>query len=83
MASVDYGLSEQQIEIRDMVREFAEQRVRPVRAELDEKEEFPRAILDELGKMDLMGLYIPAEYGGLGSESMLDFVLAIEELSRV
>lgn len=65
------------------MREFAEQRVKPVRAELDEKEEFPREILNELGRMDLMGLYIPAEYGGFDSESMLDFVIAIEELSRV
>src|SRR5512137_1085565 len=83
MAELNYGLTESQIEIRDMVREFAETRVKPVRAELDEKEEFPRAILNELGKMDLMGLYIPAEYGGFGAESMLDFVIAIEELSRV
>lgn len=83
MAEIDYGLTETQREIRDMMREFAEQRVKPVRAELDEKEEFPREILSELGRMDLMGLYIPAEYGGFGSESMLDFVIAIEELSRV
>jgi alkylation response protein AidB-like acyl-CoA dehydrogenase len=83
MAEMDYGLSETQLEIRNMMREFAEERVRPIRAELDEKEEFPKHILDELGKMDLMGLYIPAEYGGFGAESMLDFVIAIEELSRV
>jgi butyryl-CoA dehydrogenase len=83
MAELDYGLSEMQVEIRNMVREFAEERVKPVRAELDEKEEFPREILDELGRMDLMGLYIPEEYGGYGAESMLDFVIAIEELSRV
>ncbi len=83
MAELNYGLTESQIEIRDMVREFAETRVKPVRAELDEKEEFPRAILNELGKMDLMGLYIPSEYGGFGAESSLDFIIAIEELSRV
>lgn len=83
MAEMDYGLTEQQIEIRNIMREFAEERVKPVRAELDEKEIFPRDLLNELGKMDLMGLYIPEEYGGLGSESMLDFVIAIEELSRV
>ncbi|NCC51266.1 MAG: acyl-CoA dehydrogenase [Spartobacteria bacterium] len=80
---MDYGLTETQIEIRDMVREFAQDRVKPVRAELDEKEEFPRELLNELGRMDLMGLYIPEEYGGFGAESMLDFVLAVEELSRV
>ena len=83
MVEMDYGLSEEQLEIRDMVREFAQERVKPVRAELDEKEEFPREILAELGRMDLMGLYIPEEYGGFGCESSLDFILAIEELSRV
>jgi len=83
MTEVNYGLSETQLEIRNMVREFAEERVKPVRAELDEKEQFPRELLDELGRMDLMGLYIPEEYGGFGAESMLDFVIAIEELSRV
>ncbi len=83
MAEMNYGLTEEQIEIRDMVREFAQERVKPVRAELDEKEEFPRELLKELGRMDLMGLYIPAEYGGFGGQSCLDFIIAIEELSRV
>jgi alkylation response protein AidB-like acyl-CoA dehydrogenase len=83
MAEMNYGLTETQLEIRDMVREFAQTRVKPVRAELDEKEIFPRELLNELGRMDLMGLYIPSEYGGFGAESMLDFLVAIEELSRV
>ncbi len=83
MAEMTFGLSETQLEIREMVREFAEERVRPVRAELDETEEFPKEILEELGRMDLMGLYVPEEYGGFGAESMLDFIIAIEELSRV
>ncbi len=83
MAEMNYGLSETQLEIRDMVREFARERVKPVRAELDEKEIFPRELLNELARMDLMGLYIPSEYGGFGAESMMDFLVAIEELSRV
>lgn len=83
MAEMEFGLTETQKEIRDMVREFAVERVKPVRAELDEKEEFPTELLKELGRMDLMGLYIPAEYEGFGAESMLDFVIAIEELSRI
>ncbi|HPC20791.1 MAG TPA: acyl-CoA dehydrogenase family protein, partial [Kiritimatiellia bacterium] len=63
MAELNYGLSELAVEIRGMVREFAVSRVKPVRAELDETGRFPAEILRELGKMDLMGLYIPAEYG--------------------
>lgn len=82
MARLDYGLSEEQVEIRNIMREFAEERVRPVRAELDKTEEFPSDLLNELGQMDMMGLYIPEEYGGFGGPS-LDFIIAIEELSRV
>jgi len=82
MAELDYGLSEEQIEIRNIMREFAETRVKPVRAELDEKEEFPAQLLKELADMDMMGLYIPSEYGGFGGPT-LDFIVAIEELSRV
>jgi len=81
MAELDYGLTETQLEIRNIMRQFAEERVKPVRAELDEKEEFPRELLDELGRMDMMGLYIPEEYGGFGG-STLDFCIAVEELSR-
>ncbi len=82
-AEMNYGLTEQQVEIRNITRQFAEERIKPVRAELDEKEEFPGALMKELGEMDLMGLYLPEAYGGMGAESMLDFVVAIEELSRV
>ena len=64
MSELNYGLSEMALEIREMVREFAVTRVKPVRAELDETGEFPTDLLQELGKMDLMGLYIPEEYGG-------------------
>ena len=80
--AVNHGLGEQQIEIRNIMREFALERVLPLRQELDEKEEFPHALLQELGGMDMMGLYVPAEYGGFGGGS-LDFCIAIEELSRI
>jgi butyryl-CoA dehydrogenase len=79
---INYGLNEEQIEIRNAMREFARERVIPARAELDEKEEFPHALLQELGKMDLMGLYIPSELSGFGGGSF-EFCLAIEELSRI
>lgn len=82
MVEMDYGLTEEQLEIRNIMREFADERVKPVRAELDEKEEFPSEILRELGRMDMMGIYIPEEYGGFGGGT-LDFNLAVEELSRV
>jgi butyryl-CoA dehydrogenase len=83
MSELNYGLSEMATEIRSMMREFAETRVKPVRAELDEKGIFPRDLLAELGKMDLMGLFIPVEYGGTFEGDSLCNIVAVEELSRV
>ena len=83
MAELNYGLSELAVEIRGMVREFAVSRVKPVRAELDETGRFPAEILRELGKMDLMGLYIPAEYGGTFEGDSMPNIIAVEELSRI
>jgi len=80
--AINYGLTEQQLEICELMREFAKERVLPLRAELDEKEEFPHALLQELGRMDMMGLYVPEEFGGFGGGS-LEFCLAIEQLSRI
>ncbi len=83
MSELNYGLSELALEIRGMVREFAEARVKPVRAELDETGHFPAEILRELGKMDLMGLYIPTEYGGTFEGDSMPNLIAVEELSRI
>jgi len=79
---MDYFLNEEQQVIRDLARRIAEEKVLPVRAELDEKEEFPWKIMNILAKSDFMGIYIPEEYGGLGYGT-LELCIAIEELSRV
>ena len=83
MAELNYGLSEMALEIRSMMREFAAARVKPVRAELDEKGVFPTELLRELGKMDLMGLYIPTEYGGTFEGDSMPHIVVVEELSRI
>ena len=67
--------------IRDLARQIADEMILPVRAELDEKEEFPWDIMDALAKSDFLGLYIPEEFGGLGKGGF-ELALAIEELSR-
>jgi butyryl-CoA dehydrogenase len=67
--------------IRDLTRQIAEEKVIPVREELDEKEEFPWEIMNVLAQSDLFGLFITEEYGGLGKGS-LELCIAIEELSR-
>ena len=63
---MDYFLYEDQVMIRDLVRQIAEEKVVPVRAELDEEERFPWEIMEVLAQSDLFGLFIPEEYGGLG-----------------
>ena len=79
---MDYFLTEEQIMIRDLTRQIAEDKILPVRAELDEKEEFPRDIMKTLAQSDFFGLFVPEEYGGMG-KGCFELVIAVEELSRV
>jgi len=79
---LEYFLTEQQNEIKSLTRTIAEEQVLPVRAELDEKEEFPAEIMKILADAGLFGVYLPEEYGGLGG-GILDLCLVVEELSRV
>lgn len=79
---MDFSLTEEQIQVRDMVKEFAAREVAPYIHEWDAKVEFHREILDKMGEAGILGLPIPEEYGGLG----LDYVslaLACEELEYV
>lgn len=78
---MDYFLTEEQQMIRDLARQIAEEKVIPVRAELDEKEEFPWEVMKILAQSDMFGLFIPEEYGGLG-KGCLELCIAVEELSR-
>ena len=79
---MDYFLTDDQIMIRDLTRTLAEEKIRPVRAQLDENEEFPTEIIKEIGRADLFSVFIPKEYGGFGG-GCLDLVIVVEELSRV
>lgn len=76
---MDYLLTEEQIMIRDLARQIAEEKVVPVRAELDEQNKFPWEVMKSLQQADLFGIYIPEEYGGLGKGS-LELCIAVEEL---
>ena len=79
---MDYFLTEEQTMLRDLARQIAVERMLPVRAELDEKEEFPHSLMSDLADADLFGVVIPEEYGGLGFGAM-ENCLVVEELSRV
>ena len=78
---MDYFLTEEQEMIVDIARQITDEKIIPNRAELDEKDEFPREILEAMGQADLFGIPIPEEYGGFGG-GCLDIVLALEQLGR-
>ncbi len=77
---MDYFLDEEQLMIRDLARQVAREKVMPIRAELDETEEFPWEVMKMLAQSDFFGIYIPEEYGGFGKGGF-ELCLAIEELS--
>jgi butyryl-CoA dehydrogenase len=78
---MNYFLGEEQLMIKDLARQVADDKVMPIRAELDEKEEFPWEIMKILAQSDFFGINIPEEYGGMGLGGF-EFTLAVEELSR-
>jgi len=79
---VEYFLTEEQKTIKSLARKIAEERILPVRAELDEKEEFPWAIMKDLADADMFRVFVPKEYEGLGY-GCLELCLVVEELSRI
>src|ERR671923_3002493 len=79
---MNFDLTPEQQDVRRLVREFAEQEVRPVAEELDRTKSFPYEIVEKLGGLGLMGIPYPEEYGGGGADD-LSYAIAIEELARV
>ncbi|MFA7159166.1 MAG: acyl-CoA dehydrogenase family protein [Kiritimatiellia bacterium] len=77
-----YGLTEQQEMIRDLCRQIAVEKIKPIRAHYDETGEFPHEIFKVFAKSDLCGLYIEEKYGGMGG-GVLDLSIAVEELSKI
>ena len=79
---MDFQLNDEQQQLRKSVREFAEREIAPHVLEWDEASRFPMETVKELGKMGLLGVIFPSEYGGAGM-GYIEYVIAIEELSRV
>ncbi len=77
-----YKLNENQVMIRDMIRDFAEREIRPKIMEWDESQEFPVSLFKQLGELGLLGVLVPQEYGGSGF-GYHEYVTAIEEISKV
>lgn len=79
---MDYFLTDDQKTIKELARKIAEEKIKPVRAEFDESEEFPWEIMKTLAQSDLFAVFVPEEYGGLGG-GCFELCLVTEELSRI
>ena len=75
------GLTEDQVELLKLVREFVDEQILPVATELEHADEYPTEIVEGMKEMGIFGLMIPEEYGGLG-ESLLTYALTVEQIAR-
>jgi alkylation response protein AidB-like acyl-CoA dehydrogenase len=78
---MDFSFSTEQRQIKDMVAEFADEEIKPRAAEIDETDEFPWDLVDQMADLGLMGMPIPEEYGGAGLDYHA-YATALEEISR-
>ncbi len=81
LASPLTSFSEDEILFRDNVRQFADEKVRPLAKEMDEKGVFDHALIEQFFQLGLMGIEVPEQYGGAGGK-FFEAILAVEELSR-
>src|SRR5256712_13796877 len=75
------SFTEDEVLFRDNVRQFADDKVRPLAREMDEKGVFDKSLIEQFFQLGLMGIEIPEQYGGAGGK-FLEAILAVEELSR-
>ncbi len=78
---MNFDFTEDQIQIRDMVREFAQNEIAPNAAKYDEKAEFPWEIVKKMAEMNLLGMMIPEQYGGMAFDATTATIV-IEEVSK-
>ena len=78
---MDFRLTEEQEMVRDVTRQYAEDKIRPVAAEIDREHKYPADIVRDLGEMGLMWVAVPEEYGGAGMD-YVTYVHVVEEISR-
>ena len=80
-ASMKFDLGEDVNALRDMVHRWAQERLKPMAAEIDRSNQFPPELWPELGELGLLGITVPEEYGGAGM-GYLAHVIAVEEIAR-
>ena len=79
---MDFSLTKEQQLVRKLMQQFSMNEVEPIAAEIDEQARFPKETIDKLGKLGVMGMPFPQEWGGSCSD-YISYVMAIEELSKV
>jgi alkylation response protein AidB-like acyl-CoA dehydrogenase len=79
---MDFELPDEHRMIRETVREFCDEEIEPVAQEIEDEHRFPEELFDELGDLDMMGVPVSEEYGGLGGDQLM-YALVCEELGRV
>ena len=77
---MDFHFSEEQLQIQSIARDFAQKRIAPVAADFDKSGEFPLDNILEMGRLGLMGIEVPTEYGGAGMDSIA-YALAMIEIA--
>jgi len=79
---MNFSLTKEQELFQQMIRDFAENEVKPLAAEIDEQERFPIETVEKMAKIGIMGIPIPKQYGGAGGNNLM-YSMAVEELSAV
>lgn len=79
---MNFALTKEQQLVRQMVREFALNEVKPIAGEIDETEEFPMENTKKMAKLGMLGIPFKKEYGGAGGDT-LSYIMTVEELSKV
>jgi butyryl-CoA dehydrogenase len=78
---MNFNLTKEQQMVRDVVKEFTENEVKPLAAEIDETERFPRETVEKMAKYNMLGIPFPVEYGGAGGDEVA-YAITVEELSK-
>ena len=81
VSCMDFSLTEEQQMVQQMARDFADRAVAPVARELDENSTWPTDLVAQMAELGLLGVAVPAEYGGAGMDNV-SYALAMEEISR-
>src|SRR4030043_287119 len=80
--ALNFDLTEEQNLTRQAVRDFSEKEIAPLAQELDEKEEFSVELTQKMGRLGLLGCFVPETYGG-SNMGYISYIIAVEELARV